>query len=104
MMDSKFTINGRQWPFARGESILRAGTQGKGTDKTLGHRDRAQSHALGPALSVAVPARELPGVVVPTGQLADELVPDAGNAGAGDNRNHDVVVHRELVALDQQSR
>src|SRR5215468_12683863 len=51
-----------------------------------------------------IPAREVPGIVVPAGELGHELVLYAGDAGTGDDRDDDPVVHRQLVALDQERR
>src|SRR5216683_3051894 len=48
-----------------------------------------------------VPAREIPGVVVPAGELADELVVHRRDTEAGDDGDHHVVVDGEVVQLDQ---
>src|SRR5471032_632970 len=50
-----------------------------------------------------VPVPEVPGVAVPAGEVADELVPHRGNIRARDHGNHDLFVHHHLVALDQDT-
>ena len=66
--------------------------------------EAAASVSLEKTLNLAVPVRELPGVVVPAGELDDELVLHRGDEGPGHDRDDDVIVDCEVVALDEQRR
>src|SRR6266851_5235726 len=54
-----------------------------------------------PASGLLVPVLNVPGVVVPTAHLRHELAVQGSDAGACHHRDHDLVVHCQLIQLDE---
>src|SRR5471032_3272583 len=61
----------------------------------------ANAPATSTGSSLAEPVLDVPGVVVPAGELDGQLVADAGGQRPGHDGNHHVVVDGKIVQLDQ---